>query len=205
MASERKKSFTRLGWFLLLVCALAGGAGYYYYQQSKTPHYIITFSDSRQIAPAAAVRMLEVEIGRVVSVKPLGTRVAVGIRVDREYRSLVTEASRFFLDGERGSLLIKNIRPNARPLAIGQSVAGTDSSQELRLQLETLAEEMEKLLSEEEIDQLKLEVEQSVDQALKALEGVQDSPEARRLRQTMEQLFRNLRELSAPDESIQKT
>ena len=129
MATPHKNSLVPRLLAVLFVCILTGG-GIYFYFQSQITDYTITFANSKQVAEGAGVLLSGIEIGRVVSVKPFGTGVAIGIRVDREYQAILTEASRFFLDGEgeKGRLLVKNISPTAIPLKPGQIVEGTDSS-----------------------------------------------------------------------------
>jgi hypothetical protein len=129
MAKNSQAGAVKIIILVLVLLGLAGG-GIYYFLQSKTPDYSITFHESKQVPVGAKVYMAGVEIGKIVSIKPYGTGVAVGIKVRNDYQDNLTEASRFFLDPERtgGSLLVKNIRAQAPPLKPGQVVEGTDSS-----------------------------------------------------------------------------
>lgn len=114
---------------ILVLFALAGG-GIYYYFDSKNPDYTITFADGKQVTEGAGVFLAGIEVGKVVSITPSGTGVAVGIKVDRQHQANLTEASRFYIEGQGGTgrLLVKNLSANAKALEPGQVVEGTDSA-----------------------------------------------------------------------------
>ncbi len=128
MTEKRRLATPKILIAFLLLFALAGG-GITYYYQCKTPDYTITFGDSKRVSEGAGVFMAGVEVGRIVSVVPFETGVAVGIKVDRNQQPNITEASRFFIEGqgETGRILVKNLSSNAKLLEPGQAVKGTDT------------------------------------------------------------------------------
>lgn len=129
MTDRLKKSIVPMLAAFLVVLALGGG-GICFYLQNQSPDYVITFGDSKGISSGDKVILSGVEIGKVVSVKPSGTGVAVGIKAASDYQGNLTEASRFFIDAKEAPprLLVKNLRASAKPLAPEQIAEGTDSS-----------------------------------------------------------------------------
>ncbi len=192
MTEQRKTKPVGLLFAVLALFAL-GGFGLYYYFQCKTPDYTITFADSKEIAEGAGVFLAGVEVGRVVSITPSGTGVAVGIKVDRKQQPSMTEASRFFIEGqgEKGRVLVKNLSANAKPLDPGQAVEGTNStfqwsafdfakgmnsffeSDEMRRAQEamrSLADDFDRQLRETDWDALGKELEQQMEELSRAME-----------------------------------
>lgn len=115
--------------FLLLAFIVLGavGVGLFFYFQSKTPTFIVTFSEGEPLYAGSSVMLNGVPVGDVLFVKPAGTGISVGIKINREYLSGFTESSRFFVEDSAQRLLVKNLKPSARPLVEGQVVEGTTS------------------------------------------------------------------------------
>lgn len=123
------RSSVVLGRVLVIVLLLFGvaGVGLFFYFQSKTPTFVVTFSESEPLFAGSSVMLNGVPVGEVLFVKPAGTGVSVGIKITREYLSGFTESSRFFVEDSAQRLLVKNLKSSARPLIEGQVVEGTTS------------------------------------------------------------------------------
>lgn len=248
MPLKSQGSVSRILVIVLLLLAV-GGAGIYFYLQSKTPNYSIVFDGRKQVPVGAKVVMVGVEIGNIVSVKPYGTGVAVGIKVAPRYRTNLTESSRFFLVSEQtgGKMLVKNIRASGQVLKPGQVVEGTDSSfqwgaydfvtgmnnimasepiqqaretmrsyvnemdrqlkgmdwdklgRDMQHQMETFSRKLEEVLSDEDMESFRQEIEKSYQDAVVAIDRVQNSEEAQELRRAVDNFYRKFREECASD------
>jgi len=193
MAVKKKKSIIPiLAALLALSCAIGGGS--YVYFQNQSPDYFVTFDDSKEISSEARVFLSGIEIGRVVSVKPSGTGIAVGIDVAADYRRNLTEASRFFIDSDRKSprLLVKNIRSSAAPLAPGQIVEGTDSSWQWNIY--NYAQSMERFFETGDIRQSRDRVRDQVDVMDRQLDRMKWDELGHDLQQQMKTFRKNLDE-----------
>jgi ABC-type transporter Mla subunit MlaD len=207
MAGKRNAAPSKLLIAVLILAALAGG-GIYYYYQCKTPDYTIIFGDSKEVAEGAGVFMAGVEVGRIVSVSPFETGVAVGIKVDRKQQPNLTEASRFFIEGqgEKGRVLVKNLSSNAKLLEPGQAVKGIDSafqwsaldfaqgmntffeSDEIRKAQEamrTLVDDFDRQLNQIDWDALGKEMEQQMKELSKAMDEALNQEQVQQFQQEL--------------------
>ena len=248
MTARQKKTIVSIFIAFFVISGLIGG-GIYFYLQKHAPDYFITFDDSKEISYGTQVILSGIEIGRVVSVKPSGTGIAVGINVADDYQENLTEASRFFIDAEGKSprLLVKNISSSANPLAPGQIVEGTDSlwqwnvynyaqdmnrffesndfrqtrqtvrdqveemdrrlnqikwdqlGNDLRQQMDKFSRDLETTLNDKNLRDLRKDLDKKVQDFLASIDQVQNSQEARELREAVENFRRRvLQELAPP-------
>lgn len=195
---------------MVLILLFLVGCGVFYHYQSKTPDFIVTFNDSKGVSPSAKVVLSGVAIGKVVSVKPRTTGVEMGIKIDSEHRSVITEASRFFLEpgDKNGRMLTKNIRANAKPLQLGTTVEGTDSAlgwaaydytkginellgsdeiRESKDSINELMEEMDRQLERMDWEKLGEELEKAIGDFSRSIKESINADEMAKLRQELEQ------------------
>ncbi len=202
MTEKQNATPAKLLIVLLVLFALAGG-GIYYFFQSQTPDYSVNFAEGKQVTKGAGVLLSGIEVGKVVSITPSGTGVTVGIKIDRKNQPNLTEASRFFIEGqgEKGRLLVKNLSANAKPLEPGQVVEGTDSP--FQWSTYDFAKGMSAFFESDEIQKLQKSMRSLVDDFDSQLRQTDWDALGKEMERQMEELSISLEE-ALNDEQVQE-